>query len=342
MKIRRIYFALGMIFFLGLFFFLTPNVICAKPIKLSYASHWPVPHPHGKASESWIKEIEKRTNGKVKFTYYPGNTLLNMPKMFDGVIQGISDVGESIFAFHKGAFPGMNALELPLGYPSATAATKLINDFLNELKPKDIGLQKCKFLYLHAHGPVALHSKKPINTMEDLRGMKVRCSGASAPVLKALGAVPVAMPQPEAYEALAKGVVDANMTPYETLKFFNQAEVTDYSTDMRHISYTVGFWIAMNLDKWNSLPDDVKKVFEEVSKEWIPVRGEVWDSVDKESFDFSVAEGHKMIQLSDDEKAKWKTAVQPVSQEYIKNAEAKGVPGSEYLKFIEKWLKNNI
>ena len=93
---------------------------------------------------------------------------------------------------------------------------------------------------------------------------------------------------------------------------------------IKHISYTVGFWIAMNLDKWNKLPKDIKDVFESIREDSILKRAAVWDGMDKESMDASKAKGHTFNQLSEKEKVKWKKAVQPLKEAYINKVESKG------------------
>jgi TRAP-type transport system periplasmic protein len=128
------------------------------------------------------------------------------------------------FAYTAGRFPVMEALDLPMGYPNGYTATMVANDFYNKFKPAEIS--GVKMLYLHAHGPGLLHSRKPVSKLEDLRGLKVRCTGFSAKAATAhLGAVPVAMAQGAAYEALQKGVVEATFAPIEVLKGWKQAEV---------------------------------------------------------------------------------------------------------------------
>jgi len=314
---------------------------CAKKetgpvIELSYANFFPPTHFNSVLAEEWGKEIEKRTDGRVKFTYYPGGVLLKGPDMYDGVMNELADVGMSLFAYTAGRFPTMEVLDLPMGYPSGEAATFVANDFYEEFKPEEI--KDVKLLYLHAHGPGLLHSKKPIETMDDVKGLKIRCTGFSAKVAEALGGVPVAMPQGAAYEALQKGVVEATLAPMEVLKGWNQAEVIKYTTDCKSIGYTTAMYVIMNLDKWNSLPKDIQKVFEKVSKEWIRKHAEGWDKVDQDGRQFTIEQGNQIIPLREDENERWVKAVRPVIDEYAQSLEDKGLPGTKYVEFIQKQI----
>jgi len=92
----------------------------------------------------------------------------------------------------------------------------VIHEYQKKFQPKE--LNEVKVMYLHGHGPGILHSKKPINKLEDVKGMKIRCTGMAAKIAGALGATPVAMPMGETYDALSRGVVDASMAPQEALQ----------------------------------------------------------------------------------------------------------------------------
>jgi len=239
----------------------------------------------------------------------------------------------SAFAYTRGRFPQMEALDLPLGYPNGLVATRVANDFYRAMKPK--ALENVKVLYLHAHGPGLLHTKKPVRTLEDLKGMKIRSTGFSAKVVSALGAVPVAMPQGETYEALSKGTADGTIGPIEVLKGWKQGEVIKSTTDCYDVGYTTAFFVVMNLKKWNALSPEVRKVFEDVSREWVDVHGRAWDEADREGRAFTKSLGNQIIPLSAQESTRWKKAVRPTIEEYIREAEKKGVPGRKSVKEAE-------
>ena len=304
-----------------------------KPIELTYSTFFPPTHIQAKVGMAWGDEIEKRTNGKVKFAYFPGGALLKGPAIWDGVLKGITDVGMSVLAYTRGRFPSSETIDLPMGYPDAVAATKIFNDFYKKYKFKEF--DDVEVMYLFAHGPGLLHSKKAVHNLEDIKGLKIRSTGTSAAVTKALGAVPVSMPQGATYEALQKGVVEATWVPIEALKGWKQGEVIKYTIESYSIGYSQGFFVAMNKKKWNSLPKDVQKVIKEVSEEWISKTADAWVESDTGGRDFSLSLGNELIQLSDQESERWVEAVQPVFESYIKAAEKRGLPGREYVEFVK-------
>jgi len=176
-------------------------------VKLNYSNFFPAPHTNCVLSVDWGKEIEKRTNGRVQVTVFPGGTLTPADKCYDGVVKGISDIGMSVPSYTMGKFPLSEVLDLPLGSKTAAVATRLVNDFYKKFKPKEF--DEVKIMYFHAHGPAFLHTRpKAINKLEDLKGVKIRGTGTTARVVSNLGGTPVAMPMPEAYDAISRGVAD--------------------------------------------------------------------------------------------------------------------------------------
>jgi TRAP-type C4-dicarboxylate transport system substrate-binding protein len=306
-------------------------------VKLNYSNFFPAPHTNAILSVEWGKEIEKRTNGRVQVTVFPGETLTKSAQCYDGVVKGISDVGMSVFSYTMGKFPLLEVLDLPMGSKSGYASTRMVNDFYRQFKPKE--LDEVKVMYLMAHGPAFLHTRKPVNTLEDLKGMKIRGTGTTTKVVANLGATPVAMPMPDTYDALNRGVVDGVVCPFEALAGWKLGEVIKSTTQDYGASYNLTFFVVMNKDKWNSLPPDVQKIIEQINEEWIEKHGRNWDAIDKPGMDLSLSLGNKIISLSAEENAKWAKAVEPMFDEYVKEKTAKGLPAEEALKFCRERLK---
>ena len=315
--------------------FAVPSFGAEKPIELSFSVFFPPTHPHALASIEMAKEIEKRANGQVKITVFSGGTLTKPQACYDGVVDGISDMGHSVFSYTRGRFPLMEALDLPLGYPNGAVASKVAYEFYKQMNPAE--LKDVKVLTIHAHGPGVLASKKDVNTLDEMKGLKVRCTGLSAKLAEMLGAAPVAMPQNSAYEALQKGVVEATFCPIETLKGWKQGEVIDYVVESGALGYTTTMFVVMNKEKYESLPPDVQKVFDEVGAEWVDVHGRIWDEADQDGRRFVQELGKTIHKLTPEEEAKWMQAVQPVIDDYQKEVAQKGLPG-DAVKVIQDFI----
>lgn len=310
-----------------------------KVITMNYSNFFPAPHKHSIIAEQWCKEIEKRTNGRIKIAYFPGGTLTPAAQIYDGVVKGISDIGFSCFAYTRGKFPLTEVIDLPIGLKDGTTATRLINEYYKKFKPKEI--DEVKVMYLHAHGPGMLHTKKPVNKLEDLKGTKIRATGLASKIVTALGGSPVGTTMPETYDALRTGVAEGAMAPFEALQGFKWGEVINSSTVAYGSGYSTGMFIVMNKNKWNSLPPDIQKIFTEVNEEWIEKQARAWDEIEKEGIDFTQKRGNKIIRLTKEEDARWAAAVKPIVDEYVKTTNAKGLPGDEALKFCLDYLKAN-
>jgi TRAP-type C4-dicarboxylate transport system substrate-binding protein len=329
-----------LVLFLSVCFVSFPGFSAAqKVITMNYSNFFPAPHKHSILAEQWCKEIEKRTNGRVKISYFPGGTLTPAAQIYDGVVKGISDIGFSCFAYTRGKFPLTEVIDLPIGLKDGTTATRLINEYYKKFKPKEI--DEVKVMYLHAHGPGMLHTKKPVNKLEDLKGMKIRATGLASKIVTALGGSPVGTTMPETYDALRTGVAEGAMAPFEALQGFKWGEVINSSTVAYGSGYSTGMFIVMNKNKWNSLPPDIQKVFTEVNEEWIEKQARAWDEIEKEGIDFTQKRGNKIIRLTKEEDARWAATVKPIVDEYVKTTKAKGLPGDEALKFCLDYLKAN-
>jgi TRAP-type C4-dicarboxylate transport system substrate-binding protein len=308
----------------------------AKPIELNYSIFFPDVHIVCQTAKAWAEEIEKRTDGRVKIKLHPGGTLTAADKCYDGVVNGISDIGMSCFAYTRGRFPLLEGLDLPVGYPNGTTATRIATELAMKYEPAEIG--DVHVLYIHAHGPGILASKKPVRTLDDMKGLKVRATGLSTKIVAALGGNPQAMPQGDTYEALQKGVVEATFCPIETLKGWKQGEAINFVTDSSAIGYTTAMFVVMNQKAWDKLPADIQKVFTETSQEWVAKQGAAWDQADNEGRAFVEELKREIIPLSPEEQAKWKERVQPILDEYVAAAEAKKLPGAEFLKDIQTMI----
>ena len=181
----------------------------------------------------------------------------------------------------------MEAVDFSIGYPSEKVATTVINDFYGKFHPRE--LADVKILYLHAHGPGLLHSKKSVNKLEDLKKMTIRSSNLNAQMTRALGAFPVVYLQGYVKVLLKDNYVDATWNPMEVLKGWDQARVIKYTIKPFCTGYTSGFYAAMNLKKWNVLPTDVQRVIEKVSADWISKHADAWDSSDDEGRKFTLS-----------------------------------------------------
>ena len=306
----------------------------AEVIKLKGANYLPVTHPMSVLSGWFCDEVKKRTNGQVEITYHPGGTLLNPVKMYDGVLTGITDLGFSHIQYTRGRFPVTEVFDLPLGFPSGWTATAVATDFFNKYKPKE--WDDVQVLYLTTSGPIILQTvSKPVKTLEDVKGIKIRAVGQMADIIKGLGGVPVPLQMPDVYDSLLRGVIEGVTVDLSTLKYWKFAEVTKYVTADWQLGTGITFYWVIKKDKWNALPPDIQKIFTQVASEARDKQAALWDSMDIEGRDLFTSKGGQMIYLSDAEAQKWVKAVEPVIESYKKQMASKGHSEAE----VDGWIK---
>ena len=313
----------------------SPSTEAPKPIELKLAHFWPATHTAEKdIAQGWIKAVEKATNGRVKITSYPAETLLKSGETYEGVVKGVSDVGISAYAYTRGRFPVVETFMIPgISNNNSKTASLALMEGIKTLNPKE--LQDTHHLFSWATGPGNLMSKTPIRELKDIKGLEVGASaGARADAIKLLGATPITMPMPEWYEALQKGMMKGGVAPLETMQGFRLGEVTgDYIT-MTPFLYNQAFFLTMNLDKWNSIPADVQKQITEATESFYAenVPG-MFDRINDAGKKWAEAKKKvEIINLSESETAKWVDLIKPLQTNYATFLNSKGLEGEKILK----------
>ena len=306
-----------------------------KPINLTFSTVFPMVHLQAKLNQYFCDEIEKRTDGRVKITLYPGGTLTSATKNFEGVAKGLSDLGMSCPLYVAGRFPVSEIFEMPSDLDSGWVTGKVYMDLFEKFPLKEYA--DVHVLYLHGPGRNVISTRTvPVKTLADMKGLVLRASGGATGTISALGATPRAMHMGEAYAALSKGVVEGQFAVPETLKGWKHADVVNYVT-VPPISTSSCQYVIINKRKWNKLPADIQKIFTDVSADFPDYHGYVWNYYDNAGFEyFKSLPGRQLITVSADERDKWEAAVKPVIENYIKEKTAMGLPAKEYLDYFNE------
>lgn len=312
-----------------------------KPIELSFASFTSATSAAAQISEAWLKEIERRTNGGIKFNRYWGGTLLTGKNMYEGVTGGIAHLGVNVFGYTPGRFPLWEVMDLPVGFPNTKVSNRVQWEVFKKFNPNE--LAKSKVLILFNCSPCSIWSKVPIRKLEDMKGLEIRATGYTAKMVQALGGTPVGAPQPEVYEMLQKGIVKGTWSSLDVLKSFKQADVTKYVS--LNGLYSSSFYMVMNLKAWNSLPADIQKTINDYSEEHIMTAANMWEERHKEGLQYAKDKGLEIITLPPDELVRWKKAVHPLLGDYVTKMKFQGLPGQEILDEVirlrEKYTKKD-
>jgi TRAP-type C4-dicarboxylate transport system substrate-binding protein len=297
--------------------------------------------------DPWADKIEQESGGRIKIERYPAMQLGGTPpQLIDQVTDGTVDFVWTLPGSTPGRFPSTEVFELPFMMTNAEATSRAYWD-LFEKYMKDGEFKDVHVIGVWVHGPGLVHSKTPVAKLEDMRGLKLRGpTRIITGLLGELGATPIGMPVPAVTESLSKGVIDGAVIPWEVTPALKVPELVSNHTEFGDNSlYTTTFVLAMNKAKYDSLPDDLKKVIDDNSgQEFSAFAGRTQQGADVPSKKLAVDRGNNIIVLDDAEVDRWKAAAQPVVDKWVEEATGKGLKGQELLDearaLIEKYSAN--
>jgi TRAP-type C4-dicarboxylate transport system substrate-binding protein len=284
--------------------------------------------------QPWCDRIAKESNNRMKCQIYPSMQLGGTPgQLYDQVRDGAVDIIWTLPGYTAGRFPLVEVFELPFMMTTPEATSRALWDYVQQ-NAKD-EFKEVHPIAFHVHGPGVFHIReKPIRTMADLKGLKLRApTRQTNRFLAALGATPVAMPVPQVSEALSKGVIDGAVIPYEVMPSVKVQEIVKFHSETdpaEKAFYTSTFVFAMNKAKYDSLPPDLKKVIDNNSGQVFSGEvGKVFTAADAEGKKTTTKNTVNVIPAS--ELANWKKAGQPVVDQWISDVNAKGANGKALL-----------
>lgn len=309
-----------------------------KAVELKLAHFWPSNHVlETQVVKEWSKAVQDATDGKVKITSYPAETLLKSAETYEGVIKGVADIGISCYAYNRGRFMVMEAFMLPgIIYSNSKVASMVASEGVKQLNPKE--LQDTKHLMIFASGPGDLLMKNPVKKQADLKGVEIGVTGGPrAEALKLLGSTAVVLPMPEMYEAQSKGLIKGTLAPLETLKGFKMGDVTNVITKTPFI-YNQAFYMVMNKEKWASLPPDVQEAITKATDKYYKEKMIGFFDIINEGGLKALQEKKKVeiITLSEEETKTWVNTINPVMDDHVKMLNDKGLSGDQVVKTIKE------
>jgi len=295
--------------------------------------------------------IEERTSGKIRIIPHFGESLMKSNDSWEDLKQGVADMAAYHTARMPGRFsladmavkPGLGLTGLKLGGPDAQLASSALWAAYEQFPEMQAEWGGLKLLALHVGPSKCYHTvDKAVRILQDAKGLKIQCAGEpEAKIVAALGSVPVKMTAEEAYKTMKNGEIDGYLGGGEQLIVGKLGEVSK-NTILIDAGHGTIFWIAMNQQKWDGLPDDVKEVVSGISGEWLSAH--VGKGRDKKELDFRMQARdemqHKFYEPSSEEAAEWTGKLTPLADEYAGQLESKGLPGRKLLEFYKQYAGN--
>ncbi|MCG8642028.1 MAG: TRAP transporter substrate-binding protein [Desulfobacterales bacterium] len=322
--------------FFGCLFFVAPTFAKDKKINIRFSTwHTPAGADVKKLWIPMLEEMKKRSNGRITYTMYAGGALGKGPDHYDIIKTGLSDMGYATLSWTPGRFPMTDVLSSPISSPAkwkAAEAGRAMHDKLLHTEFKGIKV-------LHINNCVMAHlwTTRKVETMEDLKGMKIRSPGGlQTRAIEALGATPVFMPLGDVYLSMETGVIEGVVTCPALVKAFKLHEVAKFGTPATFGCVSEGLFV--NERFWKRVPEDLKPIIEDVGKNAYKIAGifdEHWYSETMEGFGDTV----EISELTPEEQARWDKQFSDMLVTWAEELEAKGLMAKQALELFKVELE---
>jgi len=236
---------------------------------LTYASQYSPAHPFSRADIAWMEWIAERSGGRMQIKPYWSGSVLSSEHSMTEIRHGVVDIGLITPIYARG---GAHMIHVQAAFYAGLTTI-----------PQQVALYRCLeradpqfahelegMVVLAVQGgnlPGVVTRNRPVRTLEDLQGLRLRAPAELLDVLRRFGADPVDMPMGAVYSALAKGVLDGVIAPADTLRSLHFAEVSNYFTSM-HVPRGAYAARAIGLHRWQSLTDEERGILEESVAVW--------------------------------------------------------------------------
>lgn len=306
-----------------------------KPVTLRFTSPLPPP-PYSAAviAEWWGSEVEKRTNGRVKFEFFHGGTLSKPREELEAVQVGLADAGFVTYPYYPTKLGlGQFTYAVPFGPSEAVMVYESVSEMFDTIPALKALVEQHnqKIIFHRVIGDYNMVSKSPLGTLADLKGKKLASIGAYHPkILAAAGAVPVAMPVAERYQSMQTGVVEGSVLPFDLQVNIRLHEVAKYAIRLG-LGAAFSTSVTINRDVWNKLPADIQEIILQAGDDAGRKLATDTDALTQKAVDDMQAAGLTFIDFPAAEKAKWAEMLPDYPAEWAREENGKGQPGTRVM-----------
>ena len=273
------------------------------------------------AMKPWAEAVEAATDGKVKIEMFPGGILgRDGSKQVKMLKDGVADIAFIIPAYNPGLFPDNWIIELP---DTSANATEGSMTFVRMLESGQLrGYEDLQPLGFVASSPYLMHGTKPIESIDDIKGQKIRIAGKlEQTCVEEVGGVPVGMPISKIPESLTRGIIDATPMHFAALYAFGVSSAVDHHYLNQFGSLPFGF--VMTKERFAELPEDVQAAMKENGGETLAKAfGAAMDEENAKRLEETKAKGGQTVVVpSDADKAAWSDAMKACSAKFVAEQE---------------------
>jgi TRAP-type transport system periplasmic protein len=304
-----------------------------------------VSNGHAKFLAPWAQRVGQESGGRIKIDIFPAMQLGGAPpQLFDQARDGVVDLVWTLPGNTPGRFPIIETFELPfVAHRKAVVNSRALQEFAEANLQDEFKDVHPICFWAHDHGLV--HANRPVRTLEDMKGLKLRFpTRLAGEALRALGANAIGMPIPQVPESLAQHVLDGTVIPWEVVPSIKVHELVRNHTEIpgSPTFYTATFVLAMNKAKYEAMPADLKKVLDGLSGQAAATMGgKVWDEQAVVVSDLVRSRGNTIITLTEEEAARWRKATEPVVENWLKTTKERGLDGQKLLDSARAAIKRH-
>ena len=340
---RYVVILFSLIIMVGFLLTLAPKAISAEKVIKWNFSLWGGKRAWSAPLHDWVADMEKKTNGRWQIKLHYGGVLAPPKENYDGIKAGMFEAAGICAAYTPGKNPLHTVSELPFIAPSKNEdiIQMMVELWKHPALKKELLKWNAVPLLPSALCQYHLMGNKPVRTVEDLDGKRIRIGGEIAKVLKQFGAVPTLVPAPEVYEAVSRGTIDLVGFPW-TYGYgsFKTYEVSKYVSLPMSLGTMSCFYIA-NKDAWDALPEEFKKY----NMEWYNRAPKIWHDEFKKADDKWIPIFKKRLEFIDfpfSERERLVGEAEEVYERWVERMEKQRLPGRDVLNYYLKKRKQLV
>ncbi len=286
-----------------------------------------------------VPESAKRAKAlghTIEWTEAYAGALYNFQNTLEGIEEGLGDIGWVGTLWEPNKMPLANAtFYMPFVTDDVAAAAEIQQEMIDTIPAYKAEYTKHNQVFLGAQtiDDYVMISTKPVNSVDDVKGMKIYAPGAAKQWLQNTGAVGVDGGLPIYYNGLKTGVAEGAIIPGSSILAFKLHEVAPYVISLGFGGGITGA-LTMNKNTYDKLPPEMQEMFQQIGKEYgAEVTRRVIANKKKHFEELLPKAGAKLITLTDTEKKRWATTVPDIAGNWAKGVEAKGAPAKQVIKY---------
>ncbi|HZP88470.1 MAG TPA: TRAP transporter substrate-binding protein DctP [Burkholderiales bacterium] len=299
---------------------------------------------HTQFLQPWVDKVQKASGGRLHFHVHAADKDSAPATLFDQVKEAKADVVWTALCYTPERFSALEVFELPLLTKNTLGASRAMWEYVRMSDAAQNELDGVRLLAIHQAGPAVFHMRnKSIAKADDLKGLKI---GAATPAARRFlahaGATPVDLPYGSA-KSLSATELDGALLGWESAPYLAGNLSAKFHSELASPAARLDapvFVLLMNAGTYKSLPDDLKKLIQDHSgADTITALVKAFEDSAKGARQAAADRGEAINAIPAEEVAKWQSAVQAATNEWIKSADKRGASGKELVEAAKEALQ---